>query len=143
MNYNYSTVKENISIEISEEWVEILKEMDREWKRTAHNQDRKEVSYMALEGYCGRASYEDDPLTQTIEQEYEIEAEIFSEKLMEQFTEKEKLLLQDMMINPKNGSEYAKEICTHASVVYRRKKNIREKTKKFYENSEKKLFFWR
>ncbi len=141
--YIYKTVKGSIEVELDSEWVEILEEMDKDWKRTVHQQDRREVSIAVLECYDGRAAYEDDPLSQDVERDEEIEAEILCEDLMDVFTEKEKSLVMDMLKERKGNNEYAAEKGVDKSLISRRRKNIRKKTKSFYKSINKKLILWR
>jgi len=141
--YVYKSVKGSIEVELDTEWVEILEEMDREWKRAVHKQDRRELSIAMLEGYDGREAYEDDPLSQDVEREEEIEAEILCEDLMKVFTEKEKVLVTDMLIERKGNNKYAAEKGVDKSLISRRRKNIREKTKSFYKSINKTLILWR
>lgn len=137
--YVYKSVKGKIEVELDTEWVEILEEMDKTWRRTVHQQDRREVSIAVLEGYDGRAAYEDDPLSQDVERDEEIEAEILCEELMEVFTEKERVLVSDMLIKERKNNEYAVEKGVDKSLISRRRKNIREKTKSFYKSINKTL----
>lgn len=135
--YIYETVKGNVEVELDPEWIEVLKEMDHEWKKTAHRQDCREVSVIMLEGYEGQAAYKDDPLTQEVNKVEEKESVKECQILMRIFTDKEKALIKDMLLESKKGNQYAKEIGISGSVVSRRKTNIEKKTKTFYENSKK------
>ncbi len=139
-SYTYETVKGEMEIELDPEWVEILKDMDHEWKKTAHRQDCREVSVVMLEGYEGCAAYKDDPLTQAVNREDELESEQECEVIMKIFTEKEKHLVENMLLKGKKGCKYADEIGVSGSVVSRRKTNIEKKAKSFYENSKKTVF---
>lgn len=125
--YEYEFTTETVEIEISEEWTEILRDMDRREYNNNHTETRRHGRYEDE----GEWAIDEAAAVETVIRRKELRAE--RDQIWNKLTDDQVKLIKRLFFDGVSVCEYAKEENVTQAAISRRLQRIRKKLEKILD----------
>ncbi len=127
MKIKYEFATETVEIEVTEEWADVIKELDRQEYNSNHRETRRHTSLnTGMDRSDWLRSIESDPYCQY---ETNVQARRIR-KAVSRLTSDQKHLIQKRFLEEMSAEDYAAECNVNSESVYQRTQTIRKHLKK-------------
>ena len=127
MKIKYEFATETVEIEVTEEWADVIKELDRQEYNSNHRETRRHTSLnTGMDHSDWLRSIESDPYCQY---ETNVQARRIR-KAVSRLTSDQKHLIQKRFLEEMSAEDYAAECNVNSESVYQRTQTIRKHLKK-------------
>ena len=131
MKIKYEFATETVEIEVTEEWADVIKELDRQEYNSNHRETRRHISLnTGMDRSDWLRSIESDPYCQY---ETNVQARRIR-KAVSRLTSDQKHLIQKRFLEEMSAEDYAAECNVNSESVYQRTQTIRRQLIKILES---------